>query len=242
MKDRIHAVITDHAPILHFHPEEGKFCCYPSDASLIFEQFSEDWTEFKADMTPNTLNPKAPCYYEYWNSEEFVQLRYWFWYNYNRFPRSLFGKGNHLGDWEHIEVRIYHDSSDDQLVTIWLLSNHLTARLISKPEQYTLGEFIPEEPVLTDKQVHAWVALGSHAHYSSLTSKPYCYARIWRDRVGDGKAWDTKNTLVPLREMKFYEYTGRWGDEKAPRSPSNEYNNRWRNASDLRPVIIGTNF
>jgi hypothetical protein len=98
--------------------------------------------------------------------------------------------------------------------------------------RYTLDYFVPKQPILTDNQIHAWVALGSHAHYASLKSKPYCFAKLWCDKIGDGVSWNTCSNLVPLREMEFYKYTGRWGDEKAPRSPSNEYNNRWRNTRE----------
>ncbi len=155
MNEKIETIIEQFAPILHFHPDEGKFCCYPSDASLIYKQFSDDWSKFDVDMTPTQLDTSAPCYYEYWIAEEFIQLRYWIWYNYNRFPGVMFGKGSHLGDWEHIEVRVYTDLEESEHTGIWLLSNHLTARLTSRPNHYTFGEFIPEQPVLTQNHIHA---------------------------------------------------------------------------------------
>ncbi|MGY5874675.1 MAG: hypothetical protein RTU30_02920 [Candidatus Thorarchaeota archaeon] len=234
-------VVQDYAPILHFHPDEGDFCCYPSDAEVIFKNFSNNWDRFEVDMTPKTLDADTPCYYEVWNDERMLQIRYWFWYNYNRFPGAKFGKGNHLGDWEHIEVRIYRDQQQQSESTIWLHSNHLIAFLNSLPSHLTLSGFEAEPLILSDNQIHTWVALGSHAHYPTPNTKPRCFARIFCDKIApDGEVWNTKQNLVSLQDTVFSEFTGRWGDEKAPRSPTNAYNNRWRNAPNLQPIVIRT--
>ncbi|MBD3407770.1 MAG: hypothetical protein GF411_16750, partial [Candidatus Lokiarchaeota archaeon] len=131
------SLVREYAPILLFHPREGEYCCYPSDAEETYQTFSDDWDQFEKDLSPKKLNPKTPCYFELWKNSTLTQIRYWFWYRYNRFPRAPLGLGEHLGDWEHVEVRIY----SEQDVVIWLMSNHLSARLTSIPEQYTLAEF-----------------------------------------------------------------------------------------------------
>ncbi|MCF2136650.1 MAG: hypothetical protein K9W43_05340 [Candidatus Thorarchaeota archaeon] len=227
-------LVREFAPILHFHPREGTHCCFPSDAEEIYEQFHEDWSAFKRDLWPNVLDPSAPCYYETFEYSDWIQIRYWFWYRYNKFPYALPCKGLHLGDWEHIEVRIYPTLFDG--VIIWLLSNHLTARLGSFPAGYTLPGFIPEDIVLDNYHVHAWVALGSHAHYPNPRSKPLSFLKIWRDLFEDGGVvWRTEDSLRPLKDTNFYEYTGRWGDKKAPRSPTNSYNGPWRSAPNVPP-------
>jgi hypothetical protein len=227
---KLEQLVRDYAPVLHFHPEEGVHCCYPSDAEKIFERFHNDWSQFKEDKTPKTLDETAPCYFETWTDTSLTQIRYWFWYNYNDFPSGRVRVGKHLGDWEHIEVRLF-----DEKKTVWLLSNHLSARVAMREGAF--AEFSVERPLLSGDHINAWVALGSHAHYPSPSSKPRCYAHVFCDKIAEGGlVWTTANALKPLRETNFKGFEGRWGDEKAPRSPFNPYNNRWRSAPDIQPV------
>ena len=79
----IHSLAKRYAPILNFHPEEGEFCCFPSDAEETYELFHTNWELFVEDRNPKELLPSTPCYYEFWEDEEFTQIRYWFWYRYN---------------------------------------------------------------------------------------------------------------------------------------------------------------
>ncbi|TFG13568.1 hypothetical protein EU537_05790 [Candidatus Thorarchaeota archaeon] len=226
-------VVEEHAPILHFHPREGEFCCYPSDAEEVYSKFHQRWDEFNRDVSPSQLNQATPCYYELWQDESMTQIRYWIWYNYNRFPGAPFGLGDHIGDWEHVEVRIYHKQHRG---TLWLLSNHLDYRLAAIPEGFTLPQRKSRTPILDKNHIHVWSALGSHAHYTSPDSEPRCYARILCDKVKDGgEIWNTWHTLKPLGKTNFHTFTGRWGNSGSPRSPSNPYNNRWRNAPNLVP-------
>ena len=226
-------LVREFAPILHFHPEESVHCCFPSDAEKIYEANSKDWENFPISKTPKELDETAPCYYEIWLENRLVQIRYWFWYNYNDFPGTYFGLGDHLGDWEHVEVRLYKDRRIEN--AIWLVSNHLEARVASM--HWTLPGFEREDPILGGKHLHVWAALGSHANYPSPKSTPYCYAKIFCDKImNNGPVWQTELNLKRLDDTNFRDFTGRWGDSKAPRSPRNEYNNRWRNAPDVEPV------
>ncbi|TFG26674.1 hypothetical protein EU528_14005 [Candidatus Thorarchaeota archaeon] len=226
-------LVRSFAPILHFHPDESAHCCFPSDAERIFQLYQSDWSRFELTKTPKTLDDSTPCYYEIWTDKSMTQIRYWFWYNYNDFPGTHFGIGDHLGDWEHVEVRLYGGLSTQNAV--WLVSNHLKARLASLEK--TLPGFDREMPILEDAHLHVWVALGSHANYPSPQSAPRCYAKIFCDKIRDhGMIWATANVLRKLDETNFRDFTGRWGDEKAPRGPANEYNNRWRNAPDIEPI------
>jgi hypothetical protein len=96
-------------------------------------------------------------------------------------------------------------------------------------------------PILDGTHLHVWVALGSHAHYPAPDSKPRCYARIFCDKIKDGGAiWNTHMSLKSMDKVNFRNFTGRWGDEKAPRGPANEYNNRWRNAPDSEPIQLSS--
>ncbi len=228
----IEQVVNDYAPILHFHPDEGVFCCYPSNAEEVYEQFKYNWNNFQEDKSPKNMSPTTPCYYETWIDDDIIQLRYWFWYRYNDFPQAPFGLGKHTGDWEHVEVRLYEGI--DVTDAIWLLSNHLEARVASLA--LTLGKYNPEKPSLDEKHINIWVALGSHANYPSPHSKPRCYGGIICDKIREnGEIWHTKNGLKPLLQTNFSQFKDRWGDEKSPRSPLNDYNNRWRNLPNLQP-------
>ncbi len=232
------AFIQAYAPILHFHPREGEHCCYPSDAEETFSKFSSDWTQFKEDMTPKMFQSDAPCYYEYWHDENMFQIKYWFWYRYNDFPGAPARRGKHKGDWEHVEVRHYLPASKTP-GTIWLLSNHLDALLVSYPGVYTLPGFTPEPIILTDDHVHVWVALGSHAIFPSPDGPKRRIALFWRDTTADGgEVWHTEPVLKSIDDTNFVDYEGRWGDSRSPRGPRNPYNNRFRNAPLVKPIPV----
>ncbi|MFW9792961.1 MAG: hypothetical protein ACFFEE_01565 [Candidatus Thorarchaeota archaeon] len=221
------------SPFLHFHPDEGEFCCFPSDAEETYVKFHSNWDLFVEDRTPKELVPSAPCYYEFWDDGDLFQIKYWFWYRHNDFPGALLNLGNHLGDWENVEVRLY--GSAELSRAIWIFSNHNEARLASLTK--SLEGFNRETPILDETHINVWVALGSHANYPSPQSKPRCYARVFCDKISDGgPIWETRGVLKHLETTNFATFKGRWGDKKAPRGPANEYNNRWRNAPNLKPI------
>jgi hypothetical protein len=229
----INEIVQRFAPILHFHPKEGEFCCFPSDAEETYSKFHKNWDLFVEDREPKELLPSTPCYYEFWENKKLTQIRYWFWYRFNDFPGTTLSLGKHVGDWENVEVRLYGSINLED--AIWVLSNHHEARLTSLSK--TLPGFAREEAILENEQIHVWSALGTHANYPSPLSRPRCYARIFCDKIADGGSlWNTQENLKLMEKTNFLEYEGRWGDKKAPRSPVNEYNNRWRNAPNVDPV------
>jgi len=226
----IQQLVRGFAPVLHFHPKEGEHCCFPSDAEEVLKRYHMDWTLFGEGKAPKTLDRSAPRYFGSWTDDNLTQIRYWIWYNYNDFPTGPLGIGKHLGDWEHIEVRLFQG-----LDPVCLLSNHDSARIAASSG--TFPGFATEAAMLEDTHLHAWVALGSHAHYPSPTSQPRCYARLFCDKIADnGATWHTEQNLKSLADTNFNAFKGRWGDQRSPWSPLNEHNNRWRNTPDLRPV------
>jgi len=79
--------------------------------------------------------------------------------------------------------------------------------------------------------------LGSHSLYPAHDGKPYCIAGILCDKIAEkGEIWRTESSLINLSQTNFFEFQGRWGDKYAPRSPTNDYNNRWRNAPNRLPI------
>ena len=228
-----HKLAKRFSPILHFHPEEGDFCCFPSDAEETYAKYHLRWDSFVEDRTPKELVASTPCYYEFWDEGDFYQIRYWFWYRQNDFPGAPLNIGNHLGDWENVEVRLY--GSIELSHAIWFFSNHHEARLASMTR--TLEGFDRNNPILDDTHINVWVALGTHANYPTPHSKPRCYARIFCDKIIDGgPIWNTGSSLKYMDETNFSTYKGHWGDKKAPRGPANEHNHRWRNAPNLEPI------
>ena len=229
----IHELVKRFAPILHFHPKEGEFCCFPSDAEEIYASYHENWDFFTEDRSPKELLPSTPCYYEFWEAEKHTQIRYWFWYRYNDFQGAPLSLGKHVGDWENVEIRLYGSKKLND--AIWVLSNHHEARLASLSK--TLQGFIREDAILDDEQINVWSALGTHANYPSPKSNPRCYVRFFCDKIADrGPVWNTQENLMLLSQTNFNSFEGRWGDKKAPRGPANEYNNRWRNAPNYDPI------
>ena len=177
-----HSLAKRFAPILHFHPEEGEFCCFPSDAEETYELFHANWDLFIEDRSPKELLPVTPCYYEYWMDKELTQIRYWFWYRYNDFPGAPLSIGKHVGDWENVEVRLYSSTTIED--AIWVLSNHYEARVAALSR--TLPDFLREDVILKDEQINVWSALGTHANYPSAQSKPRCYTRFFCDKIAEG--------------------------------------------------------
>lgn len=152
---------------------------------------------------------------------------------YNDFPGASLSLGKHVGIWENVEVRLYASTRPED--AIWVLSNHYEARLASLSK--TLEGFVRENPILDQNRINVWSALGTHANYPTPLSKPRCYFRFFCDKIADGgTVWNTQENLKHLEKTNFSKYEGRWGDKKAPRGPANEYNNRWRNAPNLKPV------
>ncbi|NHI82811.1 MAG: hypothetical protein EAX81_00720 [Candidatus Thorarchaeota archaeon] len=229
------------APILHFHPKEGNYCCFPSDAEAVFERHSKDWSGFGKTLQPKKLQQDTPCYYEIWDGPDMTQMKFWFWYNYNKFPKAPLGLGQHIGDWEHIEVRHYPLGSKTP-GTIWLVSNHLKAILGSHPGHFILQGFMPQPVTLADLHIHVWVALGSHASYLSPDDKTRRFLGFWRDETEDGgPIWETEENLKGLGDTNFGRFEGRWGNKRSPRSPRNPYNCRERNAPLLKPTPVNEN-
>lgn len=90
-------------------------------------------------------------------------------------------------------------------VHIYLLSNHTTCLYIC-----------PEQAQLINGRIKVWVANGSHAHYPSPDSEPYCEEIgpfRFCDEIADGGAvWDTSQHLVDIRKTTFSQFTGLWGN------------------------------
>ncbi|MGE5424189.1 MAG: hypothetical protein ACM3N9_02430 [Syntrophothermus sp.] len=188
-----------YAPILHFHPNEGKQCCYPSSAEVAYSRAKIGRTgKLKA---PKVLDPGAPCYYEALRTMNGFRIKYWFWYNYNDYPSGPDLWGSHPGDWEFLEIYFEHNKP-----VRYHFSNHNGFRSRALNELTFSGD-----------RVEVWVGSGSHANYESEHPVKISSVLGFSDKVaGGGQTWNTGASLVDIRNTIFWKenYTGDWGDGK----------------------------
>jgi hypothetical protein len=203
----IPSIVRQHAPILHFHPREGRQCCFPGDAEVAYKLIRAG--RFREIRQPKSLDANVPCYFQYsYNLRQpgvgptVSRIKYWFWYTFNDFPEGPDPYGHHEGDWESLEVILL-----DGKPHCYLLSNHHT-RLPIWPVQ---GHF-------RNGRIQLWVANGSHALYPDPNSTVFKYSILWhrfQDQIiGGGPVWDTRSHLVDMASTTFGKerYTGVWGN------------------------------
>ncbi|OLS29391.1 MAG: Non-hemolytic phospholipase C precursor [Candidatus Heimdallarchaeota archaeon LC_2] len=181
-----------------------------------------DW---KANIDKKCPN-KAPTYVQVWKEEidgiTHIQIKYWFWYQYNSYPNGLWiarvlrkigrmfysswgsevknkenslAKGllSHEGDWESFEVRIIYNQKTDRHKSQFYIGRHGYGSLVSKPQTM---KCTTENCKNSKNHKHPllWSALGSHGIYA----KP----NRWKffefiDRVQKSKIyWQTCKSLV----------------------------------------------
>jgi hypothetical protein len=136
----------------------------------------------------------APVYAFWVDKGPFVDLVYFFYYAYNRgkqLPRGIAMWGNHVGDWEHVTVRLVWHTVDGS----WKLSPngvYLSAHDAGGAYYYT------QVPKIDDTHPTAYAALGSHGMW--LKAGEHVYANTpfgeLKDICGEGHAWDTWQRVI----------------------------------------------
>lgn len=193
------SLIRKYAPILHFHPNEGKQCCFPSSAEMAYNRAKLGKTG--KHKVPKSLESETPCYYEALYTKIGFRIKYWFWYNYNDYPTGPDLWGNHPGDWEYLEI--YFENNQPYQ---YHFSNHKGARIKYMSEISTVNS-----------QVKVWVGSGSHANYESPDPANINSILGFTDKVsGGGAIWNTAINLVDVRNTNFCNdhFVGDWGDGK----------------------------
>lgn len=199
-------LVKEYAPILNFHPNEGKQCCFPSSAEDAYQRAKQGKTG--KNKEPKLLKPESPCYYEALNTKNGFRIKYWFWYNYNDYPTGPDPLGSHPGDWEYIEIYF-----ENERPFLYQFSNHSGARIKDMKEITTISN-----------QVEVWVGSGSHANYESSNPENIHSVLGFPDLVAAGGAkWNTANNLVDIRNTNFYydNFMNDWGDGKKIYGPLN---------------------
>lgn len=118
--------------------------------------------------------------------------------------------GNHIGDWEHITIRLENQA----------------------PQEVFLSAHGHGEAVLWDdiakkgNHLEAYVALGSHGMYSK--AEEHIYLELPNgaqliDSTNEGKSWDSHENLIFIpeydigaypQEFEWMNFLGRWGNPK----------------------------
>jgi len=190
-----------YCPIFHFHPNEGRQCCFPSDAEIAYPRARAGRTG--EHRTPTTIDHASPCYFQYWHDEHrsLERVKFWLWYNFNDFPQGPDFLGSHPGDWEHIEVLLR-----EGVVVGYYLSNHEAARLLA-----------PNSAQRQGLRLRVWVANGSHAHYPNYHSPDlYCRLGFCDEVAAHGNTLDPVGHLRNVDDTNFGrdQFGGDWGDGK----------------------------
>lgn len=142
------------------------------------------------DGQPFTAGVKAPVYAFWSENAAGVNLVYNFYYTYNRGKKVLGSVyGNHVGDWEHITVRL-EKSNQTWVPTKVYYSSHDKGELIAWSNVQKIAD---THPIVFS----AW---GSHGCYSTGGSTEYDTAAGTPlvDVRGNGTQWQTWMNLVAL--------------------------------------------
>ena len=144
---------------------------------------------FKGDLANAKL-------YSFWvDKGDYVDLTYWEFSPYN-WGKTVYGTeyGNHVGDWEHVTVRLYKFTQDGITYVkpnLTLLSYHAW---MGKSSFNTMTKVDGTHPVV-------YCANGSHGMYKSPGEHVYInyVVVVLSDVASQGAQWDTWNSLVTLQ-------------------------------------------
>ncbi|MEL6655461.1 MAG: Vps62-related protein [Bacteroidota bacterium] len=176
---------------------------------------------------------KAACYGYVKENLNTIDLLYMFCYALNGATSSLPYAGVHVGDWEHIVVRV------DK-------TTHILQQVYFARHSFSDGKwYSPTEIELQDSRIVAYSAAYSHASYPHAGNWPNpSVGPLAPDKCDRGPQWKTWENLVdvgtleaPNAGCEWLQFNGRWGGKNydwsslqigvgdGPRSPS--YHEWW---------------
>jgi hypothetical protein len=177
---------------------------YPGDDNWWLGTY--DGTQLQWTLVGNTANIGHAIN----DPTPYMDLEYWFFYPFNgdtsRFPGAW---GEHVGDWEHIILRLEYDNENLHQV---FYSAH-SAGESAWQSGNTIG-FVEatQHPIV-------YAARHSHANYTNSGVAGVHGRYFAANRTNKGHAWDTWNnvigvewsTLPTVNHQDWIVYTGRWG-------------------------------
>ncbi|XP_078359475.1 uncharacterized protein LOC144643950 [Oculina patagonica] len=138
--------------------------------------------------------------------------------------------GHHVGDWEHITVRLKKEGSDYNIYSMFLsvhnseVTNKFGGEYLWGNGKFTKGG----QSLAMHGGTHAivYAATGSHGFWAATGR--HVYKKLPNgdtlvDYTSSGESWYTWKQLKPVEynpngqysgEFKFLEFTGRWGNKK----------------------------
>ncbi len=206
-------LLVRHAPRVWMHPDEAYF---PSSVEFAFPHMTRfadgdgnHWVRSTAALnSPSDTLPffagdlaNAPVYAYYADKgDDIVDLIYFFYYPYNRGKEVVDTIwGNHVGDWEHITVRLTRQPDDTLTPVQVYLSAHSFGGIYEWAE---LEKVDTTHPVV-------YSAAGSHGVWSAPGDHVYmtigeevlgvCVTLVCADltdQAAAGTAWDTWDNLA----------------------------------------------
>ncbi|MBL9103557.1 MAG: Vps62-related protein [Myxococcales bacterium] len=214
--------LVTYAPRVWLHPGEQYF---PSSVEFAFASMTrfpdgdgQHWIRSTEELASasDTLPffagdlAGAPVY-AFWaeKAPDIVDLVYFFWYPYNRGKEVVDTIwGNHVGDWEHITVRLLRGPDDSLAPAQVYLSAHSFGGVYAWND---LERFADTHPVVySAKGSHGvWSGPGDHV-YMSIGEEVFdvCVTLVCvdlTDEAAPGTAWDTWHNVAG------YDYTARQG-------------------------------
>jgi hypothetical protein len=201
----------------HLFPSpDNKYYVTPKE--LIDEP--SDWLEYhygcNGSATDNPCQLSDAPAYAFWNKQtipwggeeiEVVDLTYFFYFTYNRGKEYWWTVwGNHVGDWEHITVRLgwnYDPSTGWELKPLHLF---VSAHDFGTSHPWDTISIVPGSDHPT-----VYSAEGSHGNYVTAGRQRYGkITEIWpyiflADYTGQGAQWDTWTNL------ETFDYDGEYG-------------------------------
>jgi hypothetical protein len=214
VQDPRHEALVQYAPRVWMHPDEEYF---PSSVEFAFPAMTrflggdgnywvgstvpldspsdESLPFFKGDLA------EAPVYAYYADKgNDVVDLVYFFYYPYNRGKEVVDTIwGNHVGDWEHITVRL-NRGADEALTPLQV---YLSAHSFGGAYDWAqIERFEATHPVVySARGSHGvWSTAGDHV-YMSIGEEVFgvCVTIVCTDltdNAGPGTAWDTWENVV----------------------------------------------
>jgi hypothetical protein len=189
--------------------------CGNPDPGVQYWLFTKEGLDEPSDVLPffrgcdsnSTSNPctisDAPVY-SFWVKKsvqvgedlfDFVDLVYFFYYPYNR-GKEVFDTifGNHVGDWEHVTVRLMWGYDDQTGWSVQPVQVYIGAHDFGGIYEWD------EIPKINDTHPVVYSAWGSHGVWLTAGEHDYDEAcHLWcedlTDWTSEGTAWDTWNNM-----------------------------------------------
>ena len=179
--------------------------------------------------------------YSFWSEKtnNYIDLTYWEYAPYN-LGKNILGIefGNHVGDWEHITVRLNK--------IVYNGTTYLKPDLVVYP-YHTFRRIYQWSFVnkVNDTHVIGYTAEGSHGMYKDSGNHPY--NGVLNDSTSAGRAWDTWNSIETYNFNPSTKHGTGIGSSNWPRqfSQDGSYANRpysiyqWGNADRIVEAISG---